>query len=605
MFVKDQPLRVLHVDDNRSFVDLLRITLEQINKQFSVEGINDVEAALERLAGGDIDCIVSDYDMPALNGIEFLETVREGYPDLPFVLFTGKGSEEIASEAVAAGVTSYLQKGTDQSQFTVLTNRIENAVGRYRAEQEAELKRRQFEAITESIADAILVVDGNGIIRVGTSSTEALFGYPVSQLIGAPLTKLMPERYHDEFQKQLTSYLRKDDQTIKWEPIKLFGQHRDGHEILVSVSFNEFEQDGDTQFVGSIRDITEWNQVGNQLKETQNRLKQMAGNISQAVWITNPDQKKLIYVNPAYQAIWGLSAESLRESPTSFIDAVHPDDRDRVANTMAAEDSGAYDEEYRILRPDGDVRWVHNRVVPVRSDTGDVYRRVGIASDITKHKTREAELEQKNQILEEFTSTVSHDLRTPLTVIGGRLELAQQECESDHLYAASEALERGWELIEDLLMLTRDGLVVGEMEAVTLREIVDSCWADLGTDEATLTILTERVVTADRERLRQLIENIVRNALEHGGEDVCITIGDLDDGFYIEDNGPGIPTARHKAVVEPGYSASETRTGLGLAIVRRIAEGHGWRFKLIASNTDGARLELRQVESRQRRSSVP
>jgi PAS domain S-box-containing protein len=579
--------------------------LEQKSKQFSVESISDIDIALERLADGDIDCVISDYDMPEQNGIEFLQTVREGYPDLPFVLFTGKGSEEIASEAVAAGVTSYLQKGIGESQFTVLANRIENAVGRNRAEQEAASSRRQLEAITENITDAIIVVDSKGIIRFVTSSIETVFGYASSQLIGAPLTKLMPARYHGEFQERLTGYLEKSEQTVEWEPIEIFGQHRDGHEILVSASFNEFEHDGYKQFAGSIRDLTERNQLGKELKEMQSRFEQLAWNTDQAVWITDSDREELVYVTPAYQAIWGLSAKSLRESPTSWFDAVHPDDRDRVAEAMAAEHSGAYDEKYRILRPDGDVRWVHNRGIPVHNETGDVYRHVGITTDVTEYKTREADLERKNYALEEFTSVVSHDLRTPLTVIGGRLELARQECKSDHLYAASEALERGWDLIEDLLMLTRDGLVVGEMEAVTLSEVIDSCWADLGTDKATLTVLTEQVVTADRERLRQLIENIVGNAVEHGGEGVYIAIGDLDNGFYIEDDGPGIPEEKRRAAVEPGYSTSETRTGLGLAIVRRIAEGHGWRFDVTASTGGGARFELRRVKRRQRRSSPP
>jgi len=129
-------IRILHVDDEQGFADLTETILEDEHEQFSVETAPDATAGLETLAADEFDCIVSDYDMPDSNGISFLELVREEHPALPFMLFTGKGSEEIASDAISAGVTDYLQKGGGTNQFTVLRNRITNAVERYRAERE-------------------------------------------------------------------------------------------------------------------------------------------------------------------------------------------------------------------------------------------------------------------------------------------------------------------------------------------------------------------------------------------------------------------------------------------------------------------------------------
>ena len=138
----DGGIFILHVDDERDLGDLASLYLERENDQFTVITESTVESALETLAEQEFDCIVSDYDMPGMNGLEFLEAVRSTHPSLPFILFTGKGSEEIASEAISAGVTDYLQKEIGSDQYTVLANRIENTVAQSRAEREVETMNR-------------------------------------------------------------------------------------------------------------------------------------------------------------------------------------------------------------------------------------------------------------------------------------------------------------------------------------------------------------------------------------------------------------------------------------------------------------------------------
>lgn len=131
-------IRVLHVDDEPSFSDLVATFLEREDDRITVHTATRADEGRKMLSNHEIDCIVSDHDMPGQNGIEFLETVREEYPDLPFILYTGKGSEEVASEAISKGVSDYLQKGSDTDQYTVLANRIINLVTQYRAEIQVE-----------------------------------------------------------------------------------------------------------------------------------------------------------------------------------------------------------------------------------------------------------------------------------------------------------------------------------------------------------------------------------------------------------------------------------------------------------------------------------
>jgi signal transduction histidine kinase len=151
-------------------------------------------------------------------------------------------------------------------------------------------------------------------------------------------------------------------------------------------------------------------------------------------------------------------------------------------------------------------------------------------------------------------------------------------------------------LIADVLTLAREGKSVSEMRPVSLATLAAECWADVETKGARVVTETDRVVRADRSRLQQLLENLIRNAVEHGGEDVTVTIGDLPDGFYVADDGPGIPTAAREQVFSAGYSTTDTGTGLGLNIAQQIAHAHDWEIRVTESDGGGARFELTGVE---------
>ncbi|WP_435196004.1 PAS domain S-box protein [Natronomonas sp. EA1] len=251
-------------------------------------------------------------------------------------------------------------------------------------------------------------------------------------------------------------------------------------------------------------------------------------------------------------------------------------------------------------------------------------RGFAIYTDITEQKERERELQRQNERLEQFASVVSHDLRNPLNILQGRLDLAQETGDDEHFESAQRAADRMEELISGLLTLARQGQAVGEMEAVSLEAVAREACESVEGPDATLTFDDPPTVRADRSRLRQLVENLLRNAVEHGstgprsqahedavehgstghrtasgdavehaGPEVTVTIGALDEeGFYVADDGPGIPEESHGEVFEFGYSGGDG-TGFGLAIVKEIAEAHGWRVSL--GDGPGARFEFRGV----------
>jgi signal transduction histidine kinase len=232
-----------------------------------------------------------------------------------------------------------------------------------------------------------------------------------------------------------------------------------------------------------------------------------------------------------------------------------------------------------------------------------------VSYELERQRTNER-LARKNERLEEFASILSHDLRNPLNVLQGSLDLAEETGDPERFAACRRAADRMEGLIEDVLALARKGETVADPMPVRLADLLENCWTGVETADATLRVETDRGVMADESRLKQVIENLVRNsvehgstgnrakpddAVEHGGDDVTVTVGDLEDGFYVADDGPGIPPEERDRVFDSGYSNSADGTGFGLAIAERIVEAHGWTIGVTEGADGGARFEIRGV----------
>jgi len=213
------------------------------------------------------------------------------------------------------------------------------------------------------------------------------------------------------------------------------------------------------------------------------------------------------------------------------------------------------------------------------------------------------QLKRENERLDEFASIVSHDLRNPLSVAKLRLDLIETEYESEHIAPAAGALEQMELLIDDLLTLARNGETVSAMEPVTVSRLVERAWELAETGAATLEIADSSTIRADKQRLHQLLGNLLRNAIEHNSDRTAaltVRVGTLNStdrtGIYVADNGTGIPEPVRESLFEPGVSTNDSGTGLGLAIVSRIAEAHGWDITVTESADGGARFEITGIE---------
>jgi len=212
---------------------------------------------------------------------------------------------------------------------------------------------------------------------------------------------------------------------------------------------------------------------------------------------------------------------------------------------------------------------------------------------------RKQELAHQNRRLDRFTGVVSHDLRSPLAATAGWVEMATTDCESAYLDEAAAGLSRMGTIIDNTLELAKQGRTVAAFEPVDFPTLVADSWRMTATDDAGrptaagLTIHGETTICGDPDRLRQLFENLFRNAVDHVGPRVSVTAGLFgEDGIYVEDDGPGIPAAYCEVLFEPGYTTADDGAGFGLAIVAEIVDAHGWTIRATASDSGGARFEI-------------
>lgn len=272
----------------------------------------------------------------------------------------------------------------------------------------------------------------------------------------------------------------------------------------------------------------------------------------------------------------------------------------QLANVLP-EVAGQLDEDGEPLRVqvDGDPRYVNVTETPIGS-TQAPSGRLLVFEDVTDQELYRRQLERQNERLESFASLISHDLRNPLTVAQGRVELAQETGDLDHLEPVDRALHRMEELIQSILSVARLGQPVEEREPVDIATLAREAWEMIPNETAEFVIRSEPPsVHGDSVRLKQLFENLYRNAIEHGGANVTVTVGELPNthGFFIEDDGPGIPEDERESVFKTGYSTTEDGTGFGLAIVKEVVEAHDWEIEISIGEDGGARFEIRTSES--------
>ncbi|POG57219.1 hybrid sensor histidine kinase/response regulator [Haloferax marisrubri] len=673
-------VRVLHVDDEPSLTDLVSIYLEREagDVDLSVSTSNSGADALERLRQEQLDCVVSDYDMPDIDGLEFLRAVRSEHPDLPFILFTGKGSEEVARDAFRVGATDYMQKDTGTDQYTVLANRVVNAVSQYRAKAASE----RYGTAIEVLDSGVYSLDSSGCFTSADGVFCELTGYDREAIIGREFADLAAEA-NDEIRAAFERVVAPDaPDTERFETVLSPGPaypHDDdllceGHLALRPT------EDDEPAVIGTLQDVTERRRRRNRLRY-ETRLKDAVLDTSTSLMSAETDEigTKIEWTLQSVGEVADLDRCSvyLYDDETNVAARMHDwrggDPREHPER-VALEDARWLVERlhrfenvrlHRVsdLPPEASdtkrvltdaktggfvavpmvSKWalvgfvVFDVVETSRSWTDtevDLLR--SVANNVTHtlaRQRRERELQRQNDRLEEFASVVSHDLRNPLNVAKGFVELAREEEDVTYLDRALDGVTRMDTLLNDVLKLARQGRKVGETHSVAIENVAERAWKAVDTGDDAVLVVEDGLgsTQADQGRLQQAFENLFRNAVEHGtsctdcgsdaasddtpsapideastdtassgssttsaADELTVRVGPTETGFYVADDGPGIPADERDTVFEHGHTTSASGTGFGLSIVESIVEAHGWDIEATAPESDlgGARFEF-------------
>jgi PAS domain S-box-containing protein len=484
--MSEEPVRVLVVDDEPGLAELVALRLERESDRLDAAAVTSAPEALSLIDADfgpvvdrelpaveeppwtdGVDCVVSDYDMPRMDGLSFLDAVRAVEPDLPFVLYTGKGSEELASEAISRGVTDYLQKGNSPDRYARLANRAEHAVARRRAERALETERRLFDAALDRLADVFYVFGEDGRLVEWNDRLVEVTGYDGTELEGMTLGEL-----------------------------------------------------------------------------------------------------------------------------------VAPADRDRIDPLGAHGDATRRTVEARLRTSEGETVPYEFHAVEFTTSDGRTRAHVGVGRDVGDRRALEARTER----LVQFAATVAHDVQSTLNVAQGRLSMLADEvppaAAREHLDPARRAVDRVGNVVADAAEMAESG-DLGELRPTRLASVADAAWEGVdarGTD-ATLRVEESMELRADRSMLRLLLANLFHNTVEHAGDDVEVRVGALADGFYVADDGPGVPESDRERVFDWRFSTDADGSGIGLASVRRIVELHDWTVAVDESDSGGARVVVRGVEA--------
>lgn len=308
--------------------------------------------------------------------------------------------------------------------------------------------------------------------------------------------------------------------------------------------------------------------------------------IDEGVVVINTDQQVVDY-NDAAEQLLGLSESSIGRATQECFSRVDEFEFDGQLLEERETES--------TIETDAGERIVDINVSPLFDGRDSLVGQTVLLRDVTEERTWQRQLEEKNERLDQFARIVSHDLRNPINVASGHLSLIRDTGSEQSIDKVEQSLDRMEAIIEDVLTLARHGESIGETEPVSLDAHGERAWSHVDTAEATLVVDCDRTIDADPDRLLQLFENLFRNAVEHGREDVTVTVGTDGSSFYVADDGPGIPEDEREKVLDSGYTTAQNGTGFGLAIVTQIAQAHDWTVTVTESAAGGARFEIHGI----------
>jgi PAS domain S-box-containing protein len=374
---------ILVVDDDDALRQVFGISLRDAGYevQESATGLEGLRLAQSRVP----DLVLLDVRLPDISGVEVCRQIKANpaLKDVFVVLCSGEAtSVEHKVDGFQTGADEYLIKPFGMNELLARVQtlmRLRNTTAALRASEE------HHRRLIDILPDAVCLFHPKGELLAANSQAAAMLGYEShEELLEKSIYELIPPEQHELVAEDFNEALRTGQ--IRNVEFTMVRKNGEPFQVEMSATVSLGTQEQSTGLLSVVRDITERRRAQQALLASEERFRQLAQHIREVFWMRDAVRQKIIYVSPAYEEIWGQSCESLYQSPQNWIESVHPDDRPRIQDTLDQSAAGEFDEIYRIVRPDGSLRWIQDRAFPIRDDDGKTYRVVGIADDITKRK---------------------------------------------------------------------------------------------------------------------------------------------------------------------------------------------------------------------------
>ena len=338
-----------------------------------------------------------------------------------------------------------------------------------------------------------------------------------------------------------------------------------------------------------------------QYSQELERYETIVETVNDGICVIDTDNR-FVLVNDAYTELVGYDREELVGSHTSLVVAGNDQEDIEVEAEEVQRDirdgtAEADTYEATLKTASGETIDVESTVAPLPEQDDEEQDLVVVVRDVTERNKREQQLEQQNERLESFAGMLAHELRNPVTIGQIYVQQLSSKANSEAVDYITEAFDRIENMIDVMLILTRGRKAVSEHSTVQLEAAVQEAWNEVETPGAELEVTTDQTIEADETYIRHLFRNLIENAVEHGGADVTVRVGDLPTGFYVADDGTGIPADDRKAIFETGYTTASNHggMGLGLTFVHEMADVYGWTCGVTESAAGGARFEFEDV----------
>jgi PAS domain S-box-containing protein len=378
------PVSILLVDDDEDDYILIRELLAETGRnRFQLAWAATLEAGLEALACQDFSACLVDYRLGAQDGLELIRAAQAAGCQVPMIMLTGQSTPETDAAAMAAGAVDYLVKGHFGSE--TLQRALRYAIGRQRTRQSLTQSEAWYRALFEQSGDYTLVLevvsDTQLVIADANEAALQIHGYTRAELLGQPLALIDPGTGPGQISERLQR-LRQRDAVFEVQHVR-----KDGTTFEAEACCKRLRIGGKQWVLSVERDITERKRAAAALRQKEEHLQILASNTPGVMWLATPDLSRMLYVSPAYEKLWGRPVAELYANPTSWLEAIHPDDRKRVAYSLSRHPHGdSYQEEYRLLQPGGTPRWILDQGNPVYDADGNITCFGGFAADITEYR---------------------------------------------------------------------------------------------------------------------------------------------------------------------------------------------------------------------------